>query len=147
MLDFITDRTRANVDRCKELSEKGWNNLTDSEKAEWAGEAAKGAYNYSDLNRVETAVAELATYFGLSLTTKTDWGMWDNPTQSQMDRYLANVLAVKNKCPSSIPFPALPDRMNSLSYESANNIEITLALAYRFKDSVPQSGDLYCGEV
>lgn len=147
MREFVTDRTQANVDRCKELASIGWNRMTAAEKEEWAGTAAKGAYNYRDLNRVETAVAELAEMLDLALHTKTDWGLWDNPTQSQMERYLGNVVSIRNACPSSIAFPTLPDRMNGLNYEMANNIEKTLVLAYRFADSVYRSGELFAGEV
>ena len=86
MLDLITNRTQADVDRLKYLQNKGWNNLTASEKGEYLygyevpmidgngeqfedinGELLtmregiqRGAYNYTDLNRVEAAVAYLA---------------------------------------------------------------------------------------
>ena len=38
-----------------------------------ATQATKGAYNYSDLNRVERAVAEISDLGGLGLVTKTNW--------------------------------------------------------------------------
>ena len=147
MRNFVTDRTQAHIDRCKALSKIGWDNMTAAERAEWSGVASKGAYNYTDLNRVEAAVSELASLFGLTLTVKTDWGLWDNPTQSQMERYLGNVVAIRNACPGSVDFPTLPDRMNGLTYEMANNIEKTLSLAYRCVDAIPRAGELFVGEV
>lgn len=131
-MDFVMDRNHTHWKRLKELKAKGWANLTASEKAEWNGEAAKGAYNCTDLNRVETAVAEIAPMFNLSLTTKTDWGIWDIPTVTQMDRYLGNVVAIRNaafRVDNTSGLPELPDSMDFLTWETANNIEKTLYIA------------------
>ena len=86
---LITDRTQADVDRLQELTEKGLENMTSEELAEWFGhdvgelldvnnnllvdsEGAvllvvtkpgtghKGAYNASDLNRVGQAILYVA---------------------------------------------------------------------------------------
>lgn len=124
MRGFITDRTQADVDRCKELAAKGWNNMTEAEKAEWYGTAMRGAYNYSDLNRVESAVAELSAFLEMRLTTKTNWGMWDFPTQTDMRRYVSNLQAVKERYSSSVQ---IPDAVDGFTYESANNIEKMLS--------------------
>lgn len=86
----------------------------------------KGAYNYSDLNRVERAVAEISEIDGLGLVTKTDWAMWDIPTESEMNRYLGNIKTIRDSIGSTI---ALPDSMNNLTYETANNIEKILLAA------------------
>lgn len=131
MVQLITDRSQYHVELLKRLCRKPWADMTTSERKAWYDEAAKGAYNHTDLNRVETAVSELATELGLTLTTKTDWSIWDYPTQSQMDRYLSNVIAVRNAVSTSEPFPPLPISMNGLTYEAANNIEETLVIAYR----------------
>lgn len=131
-MDFVMDRNQTHFKRLKDLKAKGWANLTASEKAEWNGEAAKGAYNCSDLNRVEAAVAELAPMFGLRLSTKTDWGVWDIPTASQMSRYLSNVAAIRGVAltvDGTSPMPELPDSMNFLTWDMANNIEKVLYIA------------------
>lgn len=146
-MNFVTDRTQHHVTRLKKLRSIGWNNMTDSQKTEYREYAAKGAYNYSDLNRVETAVAGLAEIYGLTLTTKTDWGVWDIPTQSDMERYLSNVVAIRDAYTGNRVLPELPDSMIGLTYEGANNIEMVLAIAYAPDDAVIQSGDIYCGEV
>jgi hypothetical protein len=97
-------------------------------------EVTKGAYNYSDLNRVETAVASLAEQMGLTLRTKTDWSLWIAPLQSGMERYLDNVKTLVNKYGEThdiSTFPPLPDSMNHLTWEGANNIEICLTKMLR----------------
>lgn len=87
----------------------------------------KGAYNYSDLNRVERAVSEISDLAGLGLITRTDWGMWDIPMQSEMTRYLSNIKRIRDTFSLAVD---LPDSMNNLTYTYANNIEIVLTLAY-----------------
>ena len=95
-----------------------------------ATEATKGAYNYSDLNRVERAVAELSDMLGLGLVTKTDWGMWDIPTASEMERYLNNVAVLRERVADDENVPTLPTSMNNLTYTGANNIELVLSAVY-----------------
>jgi hypothetical protein len=129
---LITDRSQDHVARLKKLRSIGYNNMTDSQKAEYRDYATRGAYNYTDLNRVETVVKVLASRIGLTLTTKTDWGFWDIPSQSQMERYLGNVVAIRDVCPGGLGFPPLPDSMNHLTYEDANNIEKVLEIAYQY---------------
>jgi hypothetical protein len=126
---------------------KGWNNMTAYEQTVWYGEATKGAYNYTDLNRVESAVAELAVLFDLTLKTKTNWSMWDVPTTADMTRYLGNVAKIREHCSSVPNLPAIPSSMNKLTYKSANNIEKILTIAYQVADRVIRSGEIYSGEV
>lgn len=85
-----------------------------------ATKATKGAYNYSDLNRVERAVAEISDDLGLGLTTKTDWTMWDVPRMSDWTRYINNVKTIRDILGSSIALPEIGDK---LTYSDANNIE------------------------
>ena len=93
-------------------------------------EATKGAYNYSDLNRVERAVAEISDILGLGLTTKTNWSMWDIPTSSEMARYLNNVAILRQQLADDTSVPELPTSMNKLTYTDANNIELVLSAVY-----------------
>jgi hypothetical protein len=89
--------------------------------------ATKGAYNYSDLNRVERAVEEISDRAELNLTTKTNWTMWELPDETEMSRYLGNISAIKEHFGINIGLPA---SMNNLTYEYANNIELILSAAY-----------------
>lgn len=93
--------------------------------------ATKGAYNYSDLNRVERAVAEISDLAGLNLVTKTDWGMWDIPTESEMGRFLGNIVVIRQLLPTDNSVPFAPTTMNNLTYNDANNIEQILDVAHR----------------
>lgn len=95
-----------------------------------ATEVTKGAYNYSDLNRVERAVAEISDILGLGLITKTDWGMWDIPTASEMERYIGNVATLRQQVADDTNVPTLPSSMNNLTYTDANNIELVLNAVY-----------------
>lgn len=92
--------------------------------------ATKGAYNYSDLNRVERAVAEISDLAGLNLITKQDWKMWDIPSVSDMSRYLGNIMAIRALIADNENVPAAPTSMSNLTYNDANNIELILSLAY-----------------
>lgn len=130
MVELITDRTQYHVALLNRLRRKRWSSMSASEKAAWYGDAAKGAYNYTDLNRVEMAVKELATELGLNLVTKTNWTLWDVPVASEMDRYLGNVVAIRDACPKEVDFPTLPDSMSGLTHEGANSIEEVLLLVY-----------------
>ena len=91
--------------------------------------ATKGAYNYSDLNRVERAVAEISDLAGLGLITKTDWKMWDIPNVSDMNRYLGNIVRIRALL-SDNSVPVAPASMSNLTYSGANNIELILSAAY-----------------
>lgn len=96
-----------------------------------ATQATKGAYNYSDLNRVERAVAEISDLAGLGLVTKTDWGMWDIPTESDMNRYLGNIKAIHLNLTDGVSLPQPPTSMSNLTYRDANNIELILDAVYK----------------
>lgn len=118
----------------------------------------KGTYSFSDLNRVEGAVAQIAVLFPtldicLDLKTKTDWGLpsafsvdqW--PVASQMQRYLGNVAAIKEAF--GIPVQ-LPSSMARLTWNGANNIEKVLQMAMTRAANTIQtfrySGEIYSGE-
>lgn len=55
---LITDRTQADVDRVLTLSAKGWAAMTAAEREEFEA-GMKGAYNATDLNRVNAAMEYL----------------------------------------------------------------------------------------
>lgn len=92
--------------------------------------ATKGAYNYSDFNRVERAVAEISDRAGFGLVTKTNWTMWDIPTEAEMTRYLGNVATIRQQLANRATVPEAPTTMNNFTYEKANNIELILSAAY-----------------
>lgn len=135
-MDFVTDRTESDA-------------LLGNER---------GVYSYTDLNRVEAAVRDLAAElsdigYKISLVTKTDWGLpgdfsaKDWPVESQMDRYLRNVRYIRNFFPASI---RLPTSMEGLTWEGANNIEKVLKNAAEriagIKQTWRYSGEVFAGE-
>lgn len=154
-MNLITDRTQADVIRAKELNKKVYDafaamaaaavdtdsliepmdiieaTLTPEEFSEWKS-GLKGAYNYMDLNRVESAVADIANLWIPGLDTKTDWTMQDEITQAEMMRYLSNIQRIRSEAGSSANIPV---NMNRFDYVSANNIEQVLLDAYNYKVS------------
>lgn len=155
MLNLITNRTAADVVRWKALHDKGWEAMTAEEQAEWVA-GMKGSYNYTDMNRVESAVRELETRFQekgikLSLTTKTDWTRTSWPTKADMNRYYRNIAAIRGAVAVNLNTPAVPSTGTALNYSKANDIEkILLAVDTWLNraDTIQMySGDLYLGEV
>ena len=135
-MDLITDRTESDA-------------LLGNEK---------GVYSYTDLNRVEEAVRDIAEEisalgFAVKLQTKTDWGLPGNfsvsawPVASQMKRYLQNVLEIRKIL---IISTQLPESMQKLDWNGANNIEKILQTAFAriegIKQSYRYSGEFYAGE-
>lgn len=107
----------------------------------------KGAYNYSDLNRVERAVAELSVLYGLNLETKTDWGMWDVPTAKDSVRYVTNIKKIRQAAWNRSSVAVAPDSLSGMNFSDANNIEKILLAAHEHADRVYRVGELFSGEV
>ena len=152
---LITNRAKEDVDRVKELVSKGYDAMSDAEKAEWDG-AMKGAYNASDLNRVGLAVdyltSRLRSYGILAETApKTDWATDDAPTISHMRQYLADVEALRSAIAVLPTTPKVPPDMEGLTYTEANDIEKILTDIDRLITNMTAawfySGDIYSGEV
>lgn len=110
---MITNRTQTNVD-----------SITKD-----ATSVNRGAYNYTDLNRVENKVKELNElliadgYMSQTLTTKLDWALTDKFSSSDMQRYLNNIQEIRTALTSLTSTPYTPTTMNYMSFETANNIE------------------------
>ena len=123
--ELIFDRTQADVDRVRELKQKYLaGTITETERTEFL-EGLKGAYNAKDLNRVGNAVAYIAALlrnFGIrvSVNPRTDWSADKVPAQSDASRYIADIAAIKTATGVST---SLPQTLNNLTFESANNIE------------------------
>lgn len=134
--------------------------ITDRTEADVLLGTAKGQYNYTDLNRVESAVGELVALaarmgVGQDIVTKTDWAPpgaylyseW--PTAgANMIRYLQNV---SDLCDAfQVPTSALPYSMSSLTWEGANAIEKALQAVYQRIQKLllyyRYSGEFYAGE-
>ena len=70
MATWITDRTQADVERVKELTAKARTGTwTEEEQQEWAA-GMKGALSYTDYNRIENGIKELAGIVGASYSAR-----------------------------------------------------------------------------
>lgn len=110
-------------------------------------DTTKGAYNYSDMNRVERAAAELSDLYGLCLDTKTDWDIWSVPQASDMVRYITNIKKIRSATLQPNNNVPVPETMDGLSYSDANNIEKILLAAHENTDAICRVGELFSGEV
>ena len=101
VLEFITDRTNADVEYVKELSAKYLaGTITEDELEEWS-KNLKGALNLEDLKRNEFNLYCLSRMLDLGLTTKYNasndsYNIPDLPRTTYFSELLANVTAVYN---------------------------------------------------
>lgn len=140
---LVTDRTAADVQAvlAGNLDSLAW----------YAG--MKGAYNATDLNRVEAAVLfviERLRIAGWYLEAQTKhWTFADFPTASEMQRYLDNVRLLRSALPVGLPM--VPSDMNLFRYDEANTIESILerldVAVTNIMQNVYYSSEIYSGEV
>ena len=154
MLPLITDRTARDVSRLKELNAKGWENLSESEKNEW-NKVSKGAYNFTDLTRVETVVKYLAETlnsmcFHVDIAETRTWTADDVPSLEDMTRYLENIRRIRNAFATLPTTPQVPASMSNLTYSKANDIEQILVdvetLMGHMVSTYIRSGEVFGGE-
>lgn len=171
--ELIYDRTQADVDRVFTLKNKiltgGLSALTSEELTEYMA-GMKGAYNYTDMNRVGQAVAyiagrmtalpdELAAYRAekgvdddpiyevpydpstVVVAAKTDWAMGDTPTQALAKAYLNNLVVLRKQLTLPAEAPVVPSTLDNLTYTIANEIEYLLYVIDRQLTEV--ENDLY----
>lgn len=132
--------------------------ITDRTAADVTNGTSKGRYDYTDLNRVESAVEELMTIAAtagiqMDLSTKTDWarpGLFSAQTwvtESQMERYLRNVHLIADAVQAG---GDLPGSMNNLDWRAANSIEQALEKTHTRLQGIiaawKYSGMMYAGE-
>lgn len=153
--NLITDRTAQDIDRVNELAAKAWQDMTADERAEWMS-PMKGSYNHTDLNRVEEAVAFIATelkkygYLGRDIAVRT-WSSNEIPTAEDLGRYFGNVATLRNAITVWSSTPTAPSVMNGFDVNKANALEKILLdidqIINLMKDAWFYSGDLYSAEV
>lgn len=142
MATWITDRTGEDVQRAAELTEKGrLGTWTEEEQAEWAA-GMKGALSYTDYNRIESGIQELATVVGASVSVKTNWDINGYLTVADASRWLSNISNIRAKCSGPGNLSDTPANMNNLTYQTMNLIEEILAQVER----IANDHLLYCDE-
>lgn len=134
---LITDRTQADVAYAKALESRIRSGIaTETDLAEWNGAALRGAYNYTDLNRVGAAVNALAEtlaehgYFP-RCRLRTDWteSEWMEPNTAA--EYLDAVAEIRSQFAQMASTPEAPEQLIPLGVAKANAIEQILVDAER----------------
>ena len=155
LLNLITDRTQADVDYAARLNAAGWDGMTEDERTAWTL-GLKGTYNATDLNRVGNAVNYVAgrledAGYSAPVNPKIDWLESDIPTYSDMEIYLNNVEIIRGTLTVPTTTPEVPEDMEGLTYEEANDIERILlavdALITNMINAYFYSNEIVCGEV
>lgn len=144
---WITDRTQSDVDRVKEIAAKARTSTwTEAEQAEWVA-GMKGALSYTDFNRIESGVLELANILGASVNVKTDWSVSEYLTASDASRWLANIESIRSKNSGSSKIGQTPTSMDKLTFDTMNQIESILDdIETLAKTYVTFSGEYMTGE-
>lgn len=156
LLNLVTDRTSADVQKVARYIAKGWAGMSEDERAEWLA-GMKGAYNYIDLNRVGAAVEYITTRLnaaGYSVKTapKQGWTLGAIPTSAEMSGYLGDVRALRDAVFDALPgtTPELPSSMERLDWRGANAIEQVLldvnAVIDRINARSVYAGEFFAGE-
>ena len=156
---LVTDRTKADLQRWQALRNKGFENMTAEERAEWLAGNMKGSYNKGDLNRVGEALNYLhdrlkeAGYITYPLTfeAKTNWTIASIPTADDLTYYLKCVSNVRTALTLFATTPPAPIDTGALTIEEANNIEKILidveTLINNMIAAQYYSGEVYAGEI
>lgn len=155
VIRLITDRVKADLDALNAILRR-FAAGTETE-ADWAAVNGplRGAYLWTDWNRVGAAVALLTESLngqGYDLTTspKTDWTETDIPTETPMETYLQNVASIFGARLVQAQYVTLPQSMAGLTLAGANNIEWALvcvdAVTPVARKSYIYSGEAMTGE-
>ena len=126
------------------------NMIFDRTAEDVANKTAKGLYRYTDLNRVQNAVASIRQRYidaGYTVTgyTLSTWAENAIPRYSQAEQYLNAVKALRNLV-TLAERPELPTGMNALTYTGANNIEKFLYNMDEARDNL-ESAWWFCDEI
>lgn len=153
-LQLITDRTESDVERAKELNDRGFSDWTDEEVTEFLN-GLKGAYNASDLNRVESAVSYVFNRFaedGYNYpvpVVKNTWQISEFMDSEEAERYLQNIRDLRDRV--TYPMPEVPEDMENFTFDKANDLERILELLDEcitlIEKSFFYSGEIYGGEI
>lgn len=139
---FITpiyDRTEEDVITLRRLLDKGYKNFTDEEKELW-NQSLKGAFNISDINRIENNIYILGLCLELNIDKKIYFET-DIPLEADFQRIKDNLTNIKNNCPYSILIDHIPELPYN-TYEKINTIE---KITYDIYNILSQQLRYYCG--
>ena len=154
--NLITDRSQADVDSLRALLARGAANWTAEELSEFNLARSKGAYNYTDFNRIGEAISYLVermkalAIYDDSIIPKVDWAVGDWPTQSQISNLLTCLTKLRAKLNLPANAPSVPGSMDYMTYQLANDIEQLLFMidsrVTQTTAPFPYTGVRYCGQ-
>lgn len=121
----VTDRIQSDVDRVVELLEKGWQNLSDGEKAEWSN-GLKGALNTSDLRRIQNNIQLLSDVLEIDLDVPM---VPELPNENFYDLVIKNTASIRSVYCVHTTTPETPEAPLN-TYSKWNDIERILADVY-----------------
>ena len=168
MFDFstlITDRSSSDLETLRDLLATPMEDWTSEQLAEFNLARSKGAYNYTDLNRVTECMDYLESVFvgygyhtgykqvlvNEAASNPYVWTELDTPTAAQMAQYAANIVALRDTAEVWADTPEAPAQMAGLTQQEANNIETILGVVHQLLINMAAawffSGDVYSGEV
>lgn len=130
--------------------------ITDRTQADVDARNSKGTYNASDLNRVAAAMNYVAgrlesAGYDPHISQKTDWkdDDWVDPAAQAV--YLGYLDELWSQFAMMQTTPPVPNDMEKLTYQEANDIEKILEDIDRLLTNASQawfySGDIYASEV
>lgn len=154
-LQFVYDRTQADVDRVKELNEKYLKGtISDEEIEEWntginGKLGLKGAFNLSDIKRNENNCKIIGELVAATVNVK-EWEYGDIPRVSDYARICENVQKIRSAFIVHADTLEVPEQPIN-TYQKWNDIEQILHDVYyiyvRLKNSYQYCGDgMYAGE-
>lgn len=157
-LNLITDRTSEDVLEARRIRQKYTlgTPLTDDERQSFLA-GLKGAYNISDINRVNEAIRYVAGMlrengYRVSVADDIEWTRQGLFTQADWQRYLGNVRAIREALPLQDDTPKVPNTLfDRNGYRRANEIEQILLDVEKYIVQMLKaqfySDELYSGEV
>lgn len=155
-MNLVTDRSSSDVSQITSLNSLGFEKMSEEQLEQYLADL-KGAYNISDLNRVEDAVAYVLGryiangYDANTLVIKDDWTRNDFFTSTDATRYLNNIKYLRNQIRVPEGTPEVPTDMDKFTYSEANDIERILEVVDQcitcIEQSLLYSGELYGGEI
>ena len=154
-LEFVFDRTQEDVDRVKDLNRKYLSGtITQDKIREWNNglngrPGLKGAFNLSDINRIEGNISSIASLLVIFVDTK-EWELGDIPRVSDYKRIKDNVQTIKDAWIKLSFTPETPEQPLN-TYQKWNDIEKILFDVYKnytsYRDSYYYCGtEIFAGE-
>lgn len=139
---LVFNRTAADVAAVKSLKKQIIaGTASDAQQQTWFSGTMPGAWNYTDLNRIEEWTVYLQQFliqygYTADITSpNTAWTVEDYPTQSEIDRIRTNVDALQNG------FYSIPDWQDivynqTMNFSQANALEWDLQTLYNWLQSM-----------